>query len=132
MRCSDVSVSMFPSQSAREVPHQGTWLLEKRVVGQSFRGLLEESCHFQKAAETLALLHGHERRRYGKVGTWGGRRLSVRWRQRFQERWAKITGLFPELADVGHDVEKWFHNWADAFTPRELPVCYMEIITRGI
>ncbi len=108
-----------PESVGKGSTHQGTWLLEKRVAGQSFRGLREESCHLQKAAETLALLHGHERRRYGKVGTWGGRRLSVRWRQRFQERWSKITGLFPELADAEQDVEKWFHTWADAFTPRK-------------
>ncbi len=97
---------------------QGTWLLEKRVAGKSFRELLEDSTHLQAAAETLARLHGHERRRYGKVGSWGGRRLSVRWRQRFQERWSKITGLFPELLTSGRDVEKWFHDWADAFTPK--------------
>ena len=63
------------------------------------------------------MLHSHERRRYGKVGSWGGRRLSARWRQRFQERWGKITALFPELRSVEQDVEKWFCDWTDAFTP---------------
>lgn len=96
----------------------GTWLLEKRVAGRSFRELLEDSGHLQMAAETLARLHEHERRRYGRSNSWGGRRLSVRWRQRFHERWSKITGLFPELEAVVQDVERWFHTWADAFAPR--------------
>jgi len=107
-----------PESVSKGSTRDGTWLLEKRVKGKSFRELLEDSETVRKAAETLARLHGHERRRYGKVGSWGGRRLSVRWRQRFHERWSKITALFPELHAVEKEVEKWFHNWADAFTPK--------------
>jgi aminoglycoside phosphotransferase (APT) family kinase protein len=96
---------------------EGSWLVERKIGGAPFRTLFGNSEALKKAAQALAFLHGHERRRYGKVGAWGGKRLSVRWRQRFEERWSKIIGLFPEIHSAMPDVEAWFQDWASAFAP---------------
>jgi aminoglycoside phosphotransferase (APT) family kinase protein len=93
------------------------WILERKLEGQSFKDLAGDSEATQKAATALAQLHSHERNRYGEVETWGGFRLTLRWRQRFMERWSKITRLFPELKSVGPTVETWFQSWTDSFSP---------------
>lgn len=96
---------------------EGSWLLEERIVGASFRDLLGDGNAVSKAAQSLAGLHSNENRRYGEVGGLGGRRLSLRWSQRFPERWRKIEKLFPELRPVAPEVEAWFQGWADAYSP---------------
>lgn len=96
---------------------QGTWILEKKVEGKSFRDLPGNFEAHSQAAKALALLHSHESRRYGKAGAWKGRYLSVRWKQRFHERWLKIRNLFPELVDAEAETAHWFQDWCDAFAP---------------
>jgi hypothetical protein len=94
------------------------WLVESRIEGTPYRELLDCPEAIELAAATLAEIHRHERRRYGEIGTWGGVRLTLRWRQRFLERWSKIVRLFPELKPVTGEVERWFSDWADSFSPR--------------
>ena len=94
------------------------WLVETHIGGTPFSDLLENPKAIEQAALTLAGIHRHERRRYGELGTWGGMRLALRWRQRFRERWSKIVRLFPELKVVTGEVEEWFSTWADSFSPR--------------
>jgi len=94
------------------------WLLESRVEGTIFRDLLPDVASSEKAASSLARLHGHERRRYGDYRSWGGFRLTLRWRQRLRERWNKVIRLIPELECVTEDVRTWFEEWADSYSPR--------------
>lgn len=93
------------------------WILERKLEGISFRETAVAIDSTKKAGAALARLHSHERNRYGEVATWGGFRLTLRWRQRFWERWSKVTRLFPELKAVGSDVETWFLEWTDSFSP---------------
>lgn len=107
----------IPERIGQGSTSEGTWILEKKVEGESFRDLSGNHDADSHAARALALLHGHEAQRYGKVGSWGGRYLSVRWKQRFHERWLKIQNLFPELEESEEAVTLWFQDWCDAFSP---------------
>ena len=91
------------------------WLVEKRVEGRTFRDLLGSTEDLARAAKALAEIHRNERSRYGEAGTWGGFRLTLRWRQRLPERWGKIVRLFPELGSVTEEVERWLYAWTDSF-----------------
>jgi len=94
-----------------------SWLLEENVLGHSFRDLLGDATHLSQAAQALAFIHSNERKRYGKTDERGGRRLSQRWKLRFQERWNKIIRLFPELDHAQDKVRPWFEKWADSYLP---------------
>jgi aminoglycoside phosphotransferase (APT) family kinase protein len=120
-----LQANRFLSELGHRVPRiQGTgqtsrrsWVLEERIPGESFRDLLDSPEAVGKAAAALARLHSTQRNRYGEVTSWGGFRLNLRWRQRFAERWAKVTRLFPEAKTLTEQVSRWFADWADHFEP---------------
>ncbi len=95
-----------------------SWVLEEHIIGVGYRNLLEDVDAIGKASETLAALHSHTRNRYGEVGGWGGFRLTLRWRQRFSERWRKVTRLYPELGSVTDRVLAWYRDWSESYSPQ--------------
>lgn len=95
-----------------------SWVFEERIEGTSYRRLGGEVEALAKAAKTLVILHSHTRNRYGEVRGWGGFRLTLRWRQRFPERWRKVIRLFPELAETTEAVQEWYRDWSDSYSPK--------------
>ncbi|MCA9447413.1 MAG: aminoglycoside phosphotransferase family protein, partial [Candidatus Omnitrophica bacterium] len=107
-----------PELEASETTGEFAWVLEERIEGTSLKQLLDEPEALREAAETLAELHRHTRNRYGEYSGWGGFRLTLRWRQRFPERWSKVTRLYPELEEATDRVLSWYRDWANSYSPR--------------
>lgn len=107
-----------PSLDRWEFGRDRHWLLEEKIEGTGLKHLLSDPSAVAIAARTLAALHSNTRHRYGEVNGWGGFRLTLRWRQRLPERWAKLTRLIPELEEVGAKVEAWFRDWSETYSPR--------------
>lgn len=100
-------------------PEGCTWIVERRAAGPDIKESIRNPQFLKRAAQTLARLHSNQRPRYGDIGQVGGKRLSLRWRQRFPERWRKVTALFPELIPITSTVETWFIDWTDRFAPSQ-------------